>query len=109
MVKTTGKAEKLGSAAAGAVALAGSRDALCVEVADAFTGAVVKVFDDIPNRTQIGDFFTDAMTLVDKGTEAAGWEPRERAAGILRVGGYLLLNLSRQFAPLADEEGNTKA
>lgn len=76
---------------------------LCATIAEAMNSAVVKVFDEIPNRAQIGDFFQDAVLIVNKGNEAASWDKRDRLAGLLRTSAHLSLSLSRSYAKLSDE------
>lgn len=80
-----------------------SMDETCKKVADAVSGALEKVFDDVANREQIGDFFDDAMALVTSGVEAAGWSGDDKKRGIWRTSGYLNLSLSKSLGELSDE------
>lgn len=80
-----------------------AKDTLCQGIAAAFNEAVIKVFDDIPNRKQVMDFFGDATAIIDAGKEAASWSQKDRLAGILRASAYLSLELSRSYARLSDE------
>lgn len=78
-------------------------DEVCRQVAGELTDAARKVFDDVPNRAQVGEFFADGMQLVELGNEVADWPKEHRVAALLRSAGYLALGLSEQFAPLPDE------
>jgi len=80
-----------------------SKDELCKRVADEFTSAVVKVFDNIPNMRQLDEFFSDGMAIATASIEAATWEDTDRVNGILRTGAYLSLGLSKEFRKLSDE------
>ena len=83
-----------------------SKDALCKKIADELTGVAAKVFDDIPNMRQLDEFFSDGMALATASIEAATWDKKDRAAGLLRSGSYLSLGISKEFVKLSDEIEN---